>query len=181
MLTVYALDHARSGRALFLAWLSLATPAAFAASPGPPPPPARSDVEAALAPSEPRPSPYPTNSSASLQKLRIVLLADTKDHGAEEHDYPLWQQRWTRLLTGSAASGTNQVNLFGPPIREGKTMSRVEKVEVMCANGWPTGSQFAAADVIVAFCYLPWTESRREQLDQYLHRGGGLVLIRSAT
>jgi len=181
MLPICAIYHARLGWVLLLACLGLAAPTVFSAHPVPPPPPARSEVEAVLARAEPRPSPSPTNSSASLQKLRIVLLADKKDHGAEEHDYPLWQQRWAQLLTGSATSGTNQVNLFGPPIREGKTIPKVENVEVISADGWPTESQFAAADVIVAYCYLPWTESRREQLTQYLHRGGGLVLIHSAT
>ena len=31
--------------------------------------------------------------------LRITLAAGPKDHGIDEHDYPLWLDRWTQLLS----------------------------------------------------------------------------------
>jgi len=89
--------------------------------------------------------------------LRVVLLASPKDHGPGEHDYPLWQARWARLLGGAA----------------GVTVER--------ADIWPSDAQFASADVIAAFCYLPWTPARKQQVAGYLARGGGLALIHSAT
>lgn len=88
--------------------------------------------------------------------LRVVLLADAKDHGPAgngQHDYPLWQARWAEL--------------FGKG--------------VMVAEGWPAEEQFADADVIVAYCYLKWDGGRIGQMRRYLDGGGGLVLLHSAT
>ena len=139
----------------------------------PPEPPPRAAVEAALARSEP--------GGGTLRPLRVVLLADRKDHGPEEHDYPLWQERWALLLGGSSASAARQVNLYGASIADGRTFEGAERVTVECARGWPSDAQFAAADAIVAFCYLPWTDVRKKQVAGYLERGGGLVVIHSAT
>lgn len=53
--------------------------------------------------------------------LRIVLMADKKDHGPVGnglHDYPLWQERWALLLGGRAASDAVQINLHGPAIAD---------------------------------------------------------------
>ena len=117
--------------------------------------------------------------------LRIVLLADKKDHGPSGnglHDYPLWQERWALLLGGRAASDdAEQVNLHGPAITYAALEEGAPGVSVERASGWPTDGQFAAADVIVAFCYLPWNDARKKQVDAYLARGGGLVAIHSAT
>jgi hypothetical protein len=40
-----------------------------------------------------------------LRQLNIVLLADKKDHGPNEHDYPLWQKRWSLLIGGKRRNG----------------------------------------------------------------------------
>ena len=158
---------------LMSCWLAGSAAVTGAATPEPPEPPARNEVEAALArtgdPIQP------------ARKLRIVLLVDGKDHGAHEHDYPLWQERWALLLGGKAASTGTQVNLFGPAIADTKTGAGAENVEVVCARGWPSDEQFASANVIVAFCYLSWTGDHKRQLRQYLERGGGLALVHSAT
>ncbi|MFA6562518.1 MAG: ThuA domain-containing protein [Verrucomicrobiia bacterium] len=158
---------------LLLGWLLGGAVTISVAAPPPPEPVLRSEVEAALAKAG--------ATKESARKLRIVLLADKKDHREHEHDYPVWQERWALLLGGRAASKATQVNLFGPAIAGAKTGAGAENVEVCCAWSWPTDEQFASADVIVAFCYLSWTDHHKRQLKQYLERGGGLVLIHSAT
>ena len=116
--------------------------------------------------------------------LRIVLMADKKDHGPVGnglHDYPLWQERWALLLGGRAASDAVQINLHGPAIADAALEEGAPGVSVECATGWPTDQQFATADAIVVFCYLPWNDVRKKQVGAYLARGGGLVVIHSAT
>ena len=54
-------------------------------------------------------------------------------------------------------------------------------MHVTTAWDWPSDDQFQTADVIVAYCYLDWTEDRLAQVRRYLEDGGGLVLIHSAT
>ncbi len=54
-------------------------------------------------------------------------------------------------------------------------------VQVAKAWHWPSEEQFQEADLIVAYCYLEWTDERLAQVRQYLEKGGGLVLIHSAT
>jgi len=98
--------------------------------------------------------------------LYILLLADEKDHGPAGnglHDYPLWQERWLDLLSGAEAF-------------EGQAGIQVDR-----AWHWPTDEQFQQANLIVAYCYLEWTDERLDQVRKYLERGGGLVLIHSAS
>lgn len=140
------------------------------AEPQPAAAPPRAQVEAAL-----------VKPQAPAGKLCVVLLADKKDHKVNEHDYPLWQERWALLLGGKAASSATQVNLFGDAIPHAQAATGAEQVEVLRATNWPTAEQFAKTNVIVAFCYLPWTAERKQELQRYLERGGGLVLIHSAT
>lgn len=118
-------------------------------TPEPPAPAALPEVEAALAKAG--------AAVPSDRPLRIVLLADKKDHGPGAHDYPLWQANWTKLL------------------------GRSPGVVIETANGWPSDAQFGSADVIAAFCYLAWSDERKSQARRFLERGGGLVLIHSAT
>jgi hypothetical protein len=160
------------------AWLG---PAALGGDPAPPPAPARQEVATALARLATRAGRDPAGPLRLPHPLRVLLLADAKDHGAEEHDYPLWQQRWALLLGGRAASSATQVNLFGPPATDPAAVSGVEGLTILRAQNWPSPAQFAEAGVIVAFCYLPWTAPRKAELQRFLDRGGGLVLIHSAT
>ena len=91
---------------------------------------------------------------AAPRKLRVVLSAGPKDHGPGEHDYPLWQKRWKTLL--SLADG----------------------VTVETAEGWPAAGQWETADVVVMYSNNPgWKADRAKDLDAFLERGGGLVLI----
>ncbi len=113
---------------------------------GAPPPRKRAEVDAALKDSAPP--------AADARKLHIVLAAGKKDHGINEHDYPLWQKRWATLL--SLADG----------------------VTVETSDGWPTAEQWQKADVVVMYSSNPgWNADRGKDLDAFLARGGGLVLI----
>jgi putative heme-binding domain-containing protein len=96
-------------------------------------------------------------STAPHRPLQIVLAAGPKDHGPGEHDYPLWQRRWLNLLELD------------------------ENVRVGTADGWPTPRQFETADLIVMYSANPsWSAARAKELDAYLERGGGLVLVHYA-
>lgn len=119
--------------------------------------------------------------NASLKKLRIVLLADQKDHGVGEHDYPRWQARWSLLMGGSAASSEVAANLSGADVQDESVKSGSPGVLVERASEWPKSAQWDSADLVVAFCYLKWNPERFEQVRRFLSRGGGLVLIHSAT
>jgi putative heme-binding domain-containing protein len=114
----------------------------------PPMPPARSREEVAGF----LPSSGATPDAS--RPLRILLCIDTKDHGLDEHDYPLWQQRWKKLL----------------PL--------ADNVTVTTANVFPTREQLAAADVFVFFSRNSgWNAERAGLLDDYQKRGGGVVLL----
>lgn len=132
-------------------------------APGAPPARPRAQVEAVLA-QTPRddqgPAPRP---------LHVVLVADTKDHGPGQHDYPHFQRTWAELLRrspggASAASGTKPT-----------------AVTTSLAWQWPSPEQWAKADVAVAVCYLNWSESRFRELEAFLSRGGGFVMVHAAT
>ena len=98
--------------------------------------------------------------SASVVKrrpLKIVLCDGPKDHGPGEHDYPLWQTRWTKLL------------------------GLAEGVTVETAQRWPSADQLASANVIVFYSNNPdWNAARATELDAFQNRGGGLVYIHYA-
>jgi type 1 glutamine amidotransferase len=60
-------------------------------------------------------------------------------------------------------------------------------VEVTTAWQWPTPEQFDSADLLVMFCYHSggtrrvWSDERIGQIERFLDRGGGFVVIHSAT
>ena len=146
----------------------------LSAAPVPPLPPQRAAVEAALV-MEPLPENKP---------LHVVLLAPAKDHGPAGnglHDYPLWQERWALLMGGRTASAATQVNLHGDPVADERIFEGAPGVTIDRAHQWPDDEQFSKADVIVAYGYLKWNEARKQQVARFLERGGGLVLIHSAT
>ncbi|MCZ6795644.1 MAG: serine hydrolase [Planctomycetota bacterium] len=95
--------------------------------------------------------------TATSRPLHLVLAAGPKDHGPGEHDYPLWQKRWTRLL------------------------AQARGVRVSTASPWPSREQFRSADVILFFSSNPgWSAERAKELDDYLRSGGGAVFIHFA-
>jgi type 1 glutamine amidotransferase len=141
-----------------------------------PKPRSRSEVEVVLA-KAPKP---PTR--RNLRELNVVLVAFKKDHGPNEHDYPLWQKRWAVLLGGKEAGQEKQVNLYGPaPKRKNKrALAGAPKVKVSTANGWPSKEQLKTADLIAAFCYVQWDEQKLRDLEKFLSRGGGFVILHPA-
>jgi putative heme-binding domain-containing protein len=89
--------------------------------------------------------------------LRIVLVDGVKDHGPDEHDYPLWKERWAKLL--KLAPG----------------------VTVATARDWPEADDLANADVLIWYsANSGWSAERGKQLDAFLQRGGGLVYVHYA-
>jgi type 1 glutamine amidotransferase len=164
--------HRLLGKSLFSLVLICLTEACLAELPDPPPPRSRQEIEKVLARArELRPV-------GETEPLNVVLVADKKDHGPCEHDYPLWQKRWQALLSGSRSE---QVNLYGPPPGDRRPDRDIGRVTVTTAQGWPDRQQFASADVIVVFCYIEWDEQKLAQLREYLNAGGGFVPVHSAT
>ena len=140
-----------------------------------PKPRSRNEVEAVLA-KAPKAPPV-----RKLKELNIVLVAIKKDHGENEHDYPLWQKRWAVLLGGKKAGQARQVNLYGPaPKGKRKGLAGAPKVNVSTANEWPSEEQFETADLIAAFCYVQYDEAKLTQLEKFLARGGGYVILHPA-
>jgi putative heme-binding domain-containing protein len=118
----------------------------------PPAPPARGRDEVMRALGS-----IPPAAAGGTGPLRILLCAGPKDHGPDEHDYPLWLERWSRLL----ALG--------------------DKVAVTTAMGFPTAEQLDGADVAVFYNANPdWSPARAELLDAFHQRGGGAVYIHYA-
>ncbi len=119
--------------------------------PDPPAPRSQAEFEPAL-----QAIPAPPE-DAPLKPLRIVLCAAEKDAGHLRpglHDYPLWRERWSRLLG------------FAP------------NVTIETADRWPSAEQWARADIVVAFHNNPaWNASKAGDLDAFLARGGGLVFL----
>lgn len=142
----------------------------------PPTPPKLSEVQRVLAAAPARES-----GRESLRPLTIVLLADKKDHGPGEHDYPRWQARWALLLGGASASSETAANLVGPDLPDAALAAGAPHVKLVTVQQWPSDEQWSQADVVVAFCYLAWNDQRIADARKFVERGGGLVLVHSAT
>lgn len=98
--------------------------------------------------------PAPAAEPAAAPPLRVLLSAGEKDHGIDEHDYPLWLERWSKLFA----------------LADGVTVAPV--------MGFPTREQFAAADVAVFYSRNEgWDLGKARVLDEFQQRGGGLVYL----
>lgn len=110
-------------------------------------------------PSAGGPSPAPPSAAVpeASNPLRILLVAGPKDHGPDEHDYPLWQERWAKLL------------------------SLADRVTISTAFGWPSSAALQEADVAVFYSNNPgWSADKAGELEAFQQRGGGLVYIHFA-
>lgn len=101
-------------------------------------------------------APFLTASDETIQQkpLRILLSADEKDHGTDEHDYPQWLERWSKLL------------------------ALADKVTVDTCMGFPPTEKLDAADVVVFYGRnAGWNLRAAKALDVFQKRGGGLVYL----
>jgi type 1 glutamine amidotransferase len=92
--------------------------------------------------------------SCAAEPVRIFLRCGPKTHGPGEHDGPAFLTNWSRLLADRGA--------------------RVDG-----AIGFPTAAQLDGTDVMVMYCAEGGAihGEERERLEQFLKRGGGLVVI----
>jgi type 1 glutamine amidotransferase len=111
-----------------------------------PPPRSRAEVQRLLVGDDPA-------TEADEKPLRIVLVSGAKDHGPGEHDYPAWQEVWSRLLP------------------------KASKTTVAAAQEFPSAEQIDAADVLVFYQHGKWDDARAAAIDPFLARGGGCVYI----
>jgi putative heme-binding domain-containing protein len=115
-------------------------------------PPTRTQAEIASA-LNPTASPAPSN-----RPLALVLIASKQDHGPAQHDYPAWQKKWHGLL------------------------AHAPNVSIEDAWLWPTTEQFVRADVLVFYYWnRDWNDDKFRELDEFLARGKGIVVLHSAT
>jgi len=141
-----------------------------------PPPRSRAEVEAVLAKAPRAPA------AEKLRELNVVLLASKKDHGPNEHDYPLWQKRWKVLLAGKQADDEPKVNCFCPEPQADrqKVLAGAPKVKITCARDWPSKEQIGSADLLVMFSKPRWNPKTLGDLQGLLDRGGGFVMMHMA-
>jgi len=160
--------------ALATGWLLLAGPILPAAEFAPPAQRTRAEVEAVLAQAPPPDAQAP-------KPLHVVLVACKKDHGPNQHDYPLWQKRWKVLLGGQGPGDEAKVNCFRPePKDAAAACAGAPGVTVDTATDWPTKEQLAKAGLVVVFSKAQWTPERLADAEALLARGGGLVLVHAA-
>ena len=93
-------------------------------------------------------------SSAAHPPLRVFIRASAKTHGPGEHDYPRFLDDWGRLLNERGA------------VAEG-------------ALAFPTEQQLAKTDVLLVYAADAGSmaEADRANLQVYLRRGGGIVVL----
>ncbi len=101
-----------------------------------------------------------TKHSEAETPLTIVLCAAAKEAGHNFpglHDYPLWRERWSRLL------------------------GLADNVKVETADRWPSEDQWKRADLIAFSSDNPaWSAEKAKDLDAFLARGGGLMFLHFA-
>lgn len=92
--------------------------------------------------------------TAAEAPLRIFIRSGPKTHGPGAHDYPRFLKEWVPLLNERGARATG-------------------------ANAFPTADQLAETDVLILHAQDAGTiaAADRRNLDAFLKRGGGLVVI----
>ena len=114
--------------------------------PGPPPARPMAEITPHL--------PAPGTVAAASRPLRILLSAGKKDHGLNEHDYPLWLDRWSKLL------------------------GLADNVTVATCMDFPSRELLESADVVVFHSSnAGWDLRAAMLLDEFQQRGGGLVYL----
>lgn len=95
--------------------------------------------------------------SAHADPLRVFIRGGESNRGQEVHAHPRFLEAWKKLL---AERG----------------------IQTNGGTDWPTADQMAASDVIVAYAQDGGsaTPEQEKQLEQFVKRGGGLVVIHTA-
>ena len=72
--------------------------------------------------------------------------------------------------------------MFGPAnkVDREEMKAGAPKVKVETAWEWPSKEQFRNADLIVAFSVVNWSGERNAELNEFLSRGGGFVVIHAS-
>jgi len=96
----------------------------------------------------------PAPQGQNVNGMHVFLFAGLKSHGPGAHDYPYWLDTWSKLLTAHGA------------VVDG-------------ALSFPSEEQLAHSDVVVIYKgdagYM--TPAQRQRLQNYVKRGGGLVVF----
>ena len=136
--------------------------------------PSRAEVEAVLG-KAPKPA-----ADARLRPLTILFAGGAKDHLPKTHSHDVLPKRWKVLLGGAGPGDETVTNMYRPQTDADRALIAAGSpgVKALATLEWPTGEQFATADVIVLYQHPKcWSDAAHlAQVEAFLHRGGGLVL-----
>src|SRR5688572_31834981 len=95
---------------------------------------------------------------AAQEPLRVFIRSGPKSHGPGAHDYPRFLKEWVPMLNERGARATG-------------------------ADTFPTREQLAETDVLILHKQEAGNiePAERVVLDEYLARGGGVVVIHAGT
>lgn len=95
----------------------------------------------------------PKASSKNGKALHLVFVASKKTHGKDQHDYPVWQHRWSNLFASA------------------------KQVTTSTAQNWPSEEQFKKADLIAfnAMQKGKLDAAKAKRLHDYLSQGGAMI------
>jgi uncharacterized protein len=99
-----------------------------------------------------------SSTTAAVDPLRVFIRSGPKSHGPGAHDYPRFLKEWVPLLNERGARATGSDN-------------------------FPTKEQLAETDVLILHKQEAGNidPADRQNLDAFLARGGGLVVIHAGT
>jgi uncharacterized protein len=99
-----------------------------------------------------------TSATAVQEPLRVFIRSGPKSHGPGAHDYPRYLKEWVPLLNERGARATG-------------------------AETFPTKAQLDETDVVILHKQEAGNidEADRKNLNEFLARGGGLVVIHAGT
>src|SRR6187431_1298654 len=92
--------------------------------------------------------------AVGAEPLRVFIRGGVKTHGPNQHDHPRFLKEWTTFL------GERGMKVSGD-------------------MDFPEAAQLAQTDVLVIYAAdgMKIAGDRRADLEKFLHRGGGLVVI----
>ena len=90
---------------------------------------------------------------ASLRPLTILFAGGAKDHPPRSHSHDVLPKRWKVLLGGAGPGDEAMTNLYRPQVEADQALITAgsPQVKALSTLEWPTGEQFATADVIMLY------------------------------